>query len=90
MSGISRTYELPYGFTATFQWSGAHLQTDWEPHFPRIAKRRAWRKFVAAYQAARRDFCQDIAATIGGNILVIDTNLKTIDGMEVIAVPTKQ
>jgi hypothetical protein len=86
---LVRTYSLPFGFQATFHWRDAHLQIDWHPRFPRIKKQRAWRKFVAAYQEARRDFYTDIAAVIGGNILIVDTDLKTIDGFEVITSPVK-
>lgn len=89
-ASFSRRYSLPFGFTAMFSWRDAHLQIDWTPHFPRIIKRRAWKKFVAQYQAARRDFYTDVAAVIDGNILIVDTDLQTIDGMEVIAAPTKQ
>jgi hypothetical protein len=89
-SSINRSYALPFGFKATFRWCDAHLRVDWEPHFPRIAKQRARRKFVAAYQAVRRDFYTDVAVTIGGNILVIDSDGKTINSMETIAMPTKQ
>lgn len=87
---IARTYALPFGFVATFSWRDAHLQVDWKPHFPRLVKRSAQRKFLAAYQSARGDFYTDVAAMIGGSILIVDTDGKTIDGTEVIVAPTKQ
>ena len=86
---LIRIYTLPFGFKARFRWHDQRLGIEWSPHLPRIEKPRARRKFVAAYQDARRDFYTDIAATIGGNILIVDTDLKTIDGLEVIAAPVK-
>ena len=59
------------------------------PAFPRIRKHRAWQKFVAAYKKALRDFYTDVAATIGGAVIIVDTDLKTVDGMELIPVPVK-
>ena len=90
MNAHVRLFALPHGYTAKFHWQDGHLEIEWSPAFPRIRKHRAWRKFVAAYQAARREFYTDVAAMIGGNVLIVDTDLKTIDGMELIPVPTKQ
>jgi hypothetical protein len=87
---LKRTYPLPFGFAATFAWNDGHLVVEWNPDEPRIRKPRAWRKFFGAYKAARRDFYTDLAAMIDGNILIVDTDLQKIDGMEVIAAPVKQ
>lgn len=85
----ARRFALPHGYEAEFRWRDGHLEIEWSPAFPIIHKHRAWRKFVVAYQDVRREFYRDVAAIIGGNILIVDTDLKTIDGMEVISVPQK-
>lgn len=77
MGPHTRRFSLPHGYSAEL------------PAFPRIKKHRAFRKFVTAYQAVRREFYTDIAAIVGGNVLIIDTDLVTIDGMEVITTPRK-
>jgi hypothetical protein len=46
-------------------------------------------KFLAAYQAARREFFRDVAAVVGGGVLILDTDLKKQRGYEVIAPPTQ-
>jgi hypothetical protein len=52
---ITHTADLPHGYRATFAWSKAGgLKVEWAPDTPRIHSRRQWRKFFAAYQAARR------------------------------------
>jgi hypothetical protein len=45
---------------------------------------------LAAYQAAsRREFFQEVAAVVGGGVLILDTDLKTICGHEIIVQPTQ-
>jgi hypothetical protein len=88
MSAIIRSYRLPFGFKATFRWRDGHLGIEWSPRVPRITKPRPWRKLFSAYQAARRNFFHDVAAVIGNNSLVVDTDLKTIDGINGISAPT--
>ncbi len=68
---IKRTTALPLGYSATFVWDGT-LSIEWSPDVPRIRSPRHWRKFFAAYQAARRDFFKDVATTLGGAVGVAD------------------
>ena len=89
MSDLTRTYSLPHGYSADFRWRDGHLEIEWSPAFPRIAKPRAWRRFLRAYQSVRRDFYQDIAAVLGINILIVDTDMKTIRDAEVITAPVR-
>jgi hypothetical protein len=78
-----RVVALPYGYTATFQWrDGMHI--DWAPAAPRIQSARHRQKFLAAYRAARDGFIADVAAAIGGNVLVMDGETS------VVSPPTKQ
>jgi hypothetical protein len=50
---------------------------------------RPQRKFRAAYQAARREFLEEVAAVVGGGVLILDTDLKKICGHEIIVPPTQ-
>ncbi len=72
-SEISRVYELPFGYTATFAWTSGGLHAAWEPAPPRIKKARARRKFFEAYKAARGEFMTEVARLLGGGIAIIDT-----------------
>ena len=66
--------------------SGAQWDVEWLPDIPRIEKPQLQRKFRMAYEAARRSFLTDVAAALGGSVIVIDT-----DGQfEVVGEPTKQ
>jgi hypothetical protein len=56
---------------------------------PCIRKPRPQRKFLAAYQAARREFFEEVGAVGGGIILVLDADLKANCGHEVIVPPTQ-
>jgi hypothetical protein len=64
-------------------------EVSWSPDQPRIRKPRPQRKFLAAYQAARREFFEEVAAVFGGGVLILDTDLKKICGHEVIVPPTQ-
>jgi hypothetical protein len=88
---IERSFDLPFGYRATFVWGRPEepFEVRWSPYQPRIRKPRPYRKFLAAYQAARREFLKDVAAVGGGAILVLDTDLRAICGREVI-VPATQ
>jgi hypothetical protein len=77
---IKRSYPLPLGFCVTFQWGRAGT-----PRVPVVRQARARRKFLEAYAAVRREFFTEVAAVIGGAVLVVDT-----DGDEGIKPPTKQ
>jgi hypothetical protein len=78
---LRHTAVLPHGFRATFEWEPPPARPDvfamnvrWHPGVPHIHSARHRRKFLAAYQAARREFLTMIATIIGGNVLVADTN----------------
>jgi hypothetical protein len=88
---LERGFDLPFGYRATFTWRCPYgpLEVCWSPDEPRIRKPRPQRKFLTAYQAARREFLEDAAAVGGGIILVLDTDLKTVSGREVIVPPTQ-
>jgi hypothetical protein len=88
---IDRSFDLPFGYRATFMWRGADepIEVHWSPDQPRIRKLRPRRKSLSAYQAARREFFEDVAAVGDGIFLVLDTNLKAICGHEVIVPPAQ-
>jgi hypothetical protein len=80
-----RIVKLPYGYTATFQWREG-MRIEWKPNVPRIHSARHRRKFFEAYKMARHEFMTDVAAIIGGNVLVVDGDFSA----EVVLSPTKQ
>src|SRR5262245_52173795 len=88
---IQRSFDLPFGYRATFIWRHPDepFEVRWSPDLPSIRKPRPQRKFLAAYQAARREFFEEVGAVVGGMILVFDTDLKTVCGHEVIVPPTQ-
>jgi hypothetical protein len=72
---LNRVFRLPHGFMVRFSYSeAAGLAADWHPYLPTIWSPRARRKFLAAYDAARNSFLEEIAQLIGGTVLVTDTN----------------
>jgi hypothetical protein len=88
MSILSRTYPLPHGYTVEFSHSpGRIFEARWSPDVPRIRKARHLRKFLEAYRAVRREFLQEMAALIGGNVAVFDTDEQLT--CETILAPTK-
>jgi hypothetical protein len=88
---LERTYRLPFGYEATFSWQQPDgLNVSWTPGPPAIRKLRPQRKFFEAYKAARRQFFEEVAAIVGGNILIIDSpDLQRVVGSEVIDAPTR-
>ena len=88
---IERSFDLPFGHRATFIWRCPYgpLEVRWSPDQPRIRKPRPQRKFLAAYQAARREFFDEVAAVVGGSVLILDTDQKQICGHDVIVPPTQ-
>jgi hypothetical protein len=85
---FQREFKLPFGYTATFHWPSGKIV--WDPDFPRIRQPRAWRKLFEAYKAARRSFFEEVAALIGGNIMVVDMpDPDTVVGMDVIRKPVR-
>jgi hypothetical protein len=63
---MKRAFPLPFGYSATFAWTGQSLDIPWRPALPHIEKRRAQRRFFEAYKAARRDFITELPAVLGG------------------------
>jgi hypothetical protein len=88
---IERNFDLPFGYRATFIWHRPDglLEVCWSPDQPCIRKPRPQRKFLAAYQAARREFFEELAVVVGGIITIVDTDLQANCGREVI-VPSAQ
>jgi hypothetical protein len=82
---LEHVAKLPCGYTATFRWDNG-MKVQWEPDIPRINSQRHLRKFFEAYTKARREFMTDVAATLGGGVLVVD-----MDGTsEIITPPSRQ
>jgi hypothetical protein len=90
-SVIKHAFDLPFGYRATFIWGRPDwlIEVRWSPDLPRIRKPRPQRRFLAAYQAARREFFEEVAAVVGGRVLIFDTDLRTIRGHEAIVPPTQ-
>lgn len=85
---LERSYSLPHGYCVTFCCNpGKPFGARWSPDVPQIRKARQQRKFFEAYRAARRQFLQEMAAMIGGNVLVVDTDQHMTS--ETILAPTK-
>jgi hypothetical protein len=57
---IERDFDLPFGYQATSVWRRPDqpFEVRWSPDQPRVRKSRP---FLGAYQAARREFFQDVA-----------------------------
>jgi hypothetical protein len=47
-------------------------------------------RISCAYQTARREFFEQAGAVVGGRVLTVDADLKTVCGHEVIVPPTKK
>ena len=85
---LERTFPLPHGYRVTFCCdAGQSFEARWSPDVPKIRKPRQRHKFLQAYQAARRVFLQEVAANIGGSVLVVDTDRSMT--CETILAPTK-
>jgi hypothetical protein len=87
---IERKFSLPFGYQATFHWCPSGLETRWSPDVPLIHKAHARRKFFAAYQVARRSFLEEVAAVIGGDVLILDiSGLQNAVSAEVVRRPIR-
>jgi hypothetical protein len=85
---LERAYSLPHGYSVTFSSNpGQPFEARWSPDVPTIRKARQRQKFLEAYRAVRREFLNEVAATIGGNVLVVDTDQHMT--CETILAPTK-
>jgi hypothetical protein len=83
-----RKYALPFGYAVTFRYDRASgLAAEWDPSVPVIRKEKARRKFFEAYKQTRRDFMTEIAAVLGGGVLIVDIDTKF--GMKVVTPPSK-
>jgi hypothetical protein len=80
---LERKFSLPFGYEATFCWRLDGLETRWCPDVPFIRKPRARRKFFAAYKVARRSFLEEVAAVVGGAVLILDIS-DTQDAISVV------
>src|SRR5262249_34092565 len=89
-SQITRSFALPQSYRVTFRWKPPNeFEVGWSPDPRRMRKARAWRKLFAAYQAARREFLEEVAALIGAAVLVLVTNLKEVVGTAIIHIPSR-
>ena len=89
-NSITRTYASLFGYAATFSWQPDGLNVSLTSDPPVIRKPRPQRKFFEAYKTARRQFFEEVAAIVGGNILIIDSpDLQRVVGSEVIDAPTR-
>jgi hypothetical protein len=86
---IERKFSLPFGYQATFHWHPAGLETRWSPDVPLIRRARERRKFFTAYQAARHSFLKEVAAVVGGGVLILDTSGLNLVGAEFVRRPTR-
>jgi hypothetical protein len=92
---ITHTAKLPFGFTVEFLWidtasSPGRMQVNWTPDVPRFpssASKRA--KFFAAYVAERNIFGEMVADSLGGAVMIVDTDCRDFAHISsVIAPPT--
>jgi hypothetical protein len=51
-------------------WTGSGLKCEWSPDVP--APKSFGKKEMREYRAGRDAFVQEIASTIGGNVLVVE------------------
>lgn len=87
-ASLEHAYSLPHGYSVRFSREpGQPFVSRWSPDVPLIRKASQRRKFLKAYWAARREFLTELAATIGGNVLVVDTD--PCMTCETILAPTK-
>ena len=87
-ASFARTYALPHGYRVTFcSEPNQPFMAEWSPSLPRIRKARQQQKFMEAYRTVRREFLNEVAAVIGGSVVVIDTDQHLT--RETILAPTK-
>ncbi|RJT36220.1 hypothetical protein D3227_21210 [Mesorhizobium waimense] len=68
-----RRVALTHGYEVEFTAGASGLSRVWYPAPPVFRSRRAGRRFLEAYRAARNDFVRDMATMLGGTIVVCDT-----------------
>ena len=61
---VERSFDLPFSYRAPFIWRRPDepFEVRWSPDQPRLRKPRPQRKFLAAYQAAKREFFKEVGA----------------------------
>jgi hypothetical protein len=89
LAEIKRSFDLPFGYSVTFVWCQDRAAAQWEPAFPQISRPKAQRKFFEAYRVARQSFYAEVAAVLGGSVLVCDFGNADYDGVEVVSPPTR-
>ena len=69
---MTLTSKFPVGsFLCEMSWTTAgSLRCEWSPDVP--APRSLSKKEVREYRAGRDAFLQEIASTLGGNVLVVE------------------
>jgi hypothetical protein len=70
---IRHSARLPFNFTAEFSWDGGRMVVAWSPDTPAGFKsRRAFMRLFDAYAAARAEFLELVATSMGGSVGVVD------------------
>jgi len=70
---ITHAAKLPFGYAVEFTWSrDGGMKVEWAPDVPAIRSQRHFRKFFAAYVAARATFLRQVADVVGGAVAVAD------------------
>lgn len=78
VDSLKHTARLPCGYRATFSYSTTTgMSVAWSPSTPKITAPRAWRRFKASYDEARRTFMTDVATTVGGLVMIVDVDGKS-------------
>ncbi len=69
---MTMTSKFPVGrYICEMSWSqGSVLKCEWSPHVP--APKSLGKKEARQYRAGRDVFMQEIAATLDGNVLVVE------------------
>lgn len=65
------TSKFPVGrYVCEMTWTGSGLRCEWSPDVP--PPRSLTKKEAREYRSGRDAFLQELAATLGGNILVVE------------------
>lgn len=65
----SRPYQMPGGFTVTFEFDGRVFQAEWAP---RVPKGRKAKRLIPHYRAARDEWLIGQQTAMGGRIMVVE------------------
>jgi len=70
---IKHAAKLPFGYAVEFTWTrDGGMKVEWTPTVPTIRSERAFKRFFAAYVAARATFLRQVADVVGGAVAVAD------------------